>query len=298
VGTAKRERQKANRQKRLEDLAKEAQRDKTRRWGLLIGGVVVGVTALLYVASRLANDDTSTPTTTTAVTTTTAAATDTTIASETTAAPTSSAEPTTTVEVTTTLPAPFAYGTAPCPAADGSSALPETFAGAPAKCIEDDKTYTAEVTTNKGNFTITLDAAKSPGNVNNFVALARYGFYSDSLCHRVVKGFVVQCGRPKSATDDSKPGYTVADELPFMGEYLEGVVAVANTGSADTGSGQWFVITGTQGVALPPQYSIIGTVTKGYDTTVKALENLADPTAARGEPLAEIVIQKVTITES
>ena len=90
----------------------------------------------------------------------------------------------------------------------------------------------------------------------------------------------------------------VTGKLPFMGEYLEGVVAVANTGSADTGSGQWFVITGTQGVALPPKYSIIGTVTKGYDTTVKALENLADPTASKGEPLAEIVIQKVTITES
>ena len=73
---------------------------------------------------------------------------------------------------------------------------------------------------------------------------------------------------------------------------------MANTGKPDTGGGQWFIITGAQGVQLPQQYSIIGKVTEGYDTTVKALENLADPTAASGVPtLAEIDIVKVTITE-
>jgi cyclophilin family peptidyl-prolyl cis-trans isomerase len=74
---------------------------------------------------------------------------------------------------------------------------------------------------------------------------------------------------------------------------------MANTGSADSGGGQWFIITGDQGVALPPSYSILGTVTKGFDTTVQALENLADPLAQNGvPPLAEIVIESITITQS
>jgi cyclophilin family peptidyl-prolyl cis-trans isomerase len=153
------------------------------------------------------------------------------------------------------------------------------------------------VVTNKGSFTITLDAATSPGNVNNFVTLARYHYYDATGCHRVLKDFVVQCGRP--GDNENAPGYDVPDELPAAGDYAEGVIAMANTGSPDSGGGQWFIITGEQGASLPPSYSIIGTVTKGYDTTVQALENLADPLAQNGvPPLAEIVIESVTITQN
>ena len=107
----------------------------------------------------------------------------------------------------------------------------------------------------------------------------------------------MQCGRP--GDDESAPGYNVPDELPSAGDYAEGVVAMAKQSSPDSAGGQWFVITGDQGVALPPQYSIIGTVTKGYDTAVQALENLADPLAENGvPPLAEIVIESITITQS
>jgi cyclophilin family peptidyl-prolyl cis-trans isomerase len=191
----------------------------------------------------------------------------------------------------------FAYGTAPCPADDGSTAKTDTFEGAPQLCIDPAAAYTADVVTNKGSFTITLDAATSPGNVNNFVTLARYHYYDGTGCHRVLKDFVVQCGRP--GDDEDAPGYNVPDELPSAGDYAEGVIAMANTGSADSGGGQWFIITGDQGVALPPQYTIIGTVTKGFDTTVQALENLADPLAQNGvPPLAEIVIESITVTQS
>ncbi len=297
VGTTKRERQKANRQKRLEELAHEARRDKTRKRGLQIGIAVVAALVLLYVAAQLVGDDDADTTDTTAATTT--AVIDATAPPTTTDpnATTTTEGPTTTAAPTTTEVKEFAYGTAPCPAEDGSTEKTDTFEGAPQLCIDPAATYTAEVVTNKGTFTITLDAAKSPGNVNNFVTLARYHYYDATGCHRVLKGFVVQCGRP--GDKEEAPGYTVPDELPAAGDYAEGVIAMANTGSPDSAGGQWFIITGEQGVALPPQYSIIGTVTKGYDTTVQALENLADPLAQNGvPPLAEIVIESITITQS
>jgi cyclophilin family peptidyl-prolyl cis-trans isomerase len=305
VGTTKRERQKANRQQRLEQLARDARRTKTRRRGFQIGVVVVGALVLLFGLARLLGDDddstdTATPPTVGTVVDTTVATSDSTAPSSSVDESTTSTDPnapTTTAAPTTTVAEAFAYGTAPCPAADGSTAKPETFEGAPKQCIDDAKTYTAEVVTNKGSFTITLDPERSPGNVNNFVVLARYGYYDGTGCHRIMKDFVVQCGRP--GEDESAPGYTVPDELPSEGEYEEGMVVMANTGQPDTGGGQWFVITGEQGVSLPPQYSIIGKVTKGFNTTVQALENLADPLADNGvPPLAEVDITSITITES
>ena len=296
VGTTKRERQKANRQKRLEELAHQARRDKTRKRGLQIGIAVVAALVLLFVAAQFLGDDDAADTTSGATTT---AVVDTTLAPTTTDpnATTTTEGPTTTAAPTTTEVKEFAYGTAPCPADDGSSDKTDTFEGAPQLCIDPAATYTAEVVTNKGSFTITLDTANAPGNVNNFVTLARYHYYDGTGCHRVLKDFVVQCGRP--GDDEDAPGYNVPDELPSAGDYAEGVIAMANTGSADSGGGQWFIITGDQGVALPPSYSILGTVTKGFDTTVQALENLADPLAQNGvPPLAEIVIESITITQS
>lgn len=305
VGTAKRERQKANRQQRLQEIARAQRKEKTKRRGLLIGGVVIGGLVLLFLLARLFGGDDSSSSSTATTTATTLDPTATTLdpSASTTEAPsttegaTTTEGPTTTEAPTTTVAEDFAYGTAPCPKDDGSSTTPDSFEGAPKLCIDPAKTYTAEVTTNKGAFTITLDAERSPGNVNNFVTLARYHYYDGTGCHRVIANFVVQCGRP--GEDESAPGYTVPDELPSDGEYQVGMVVMANTGTADTGGGQWFVITGADGASLPPQYSIIGTVTKGMDSTVKALANLADPTASNGvPPLVPIEISKVEITES
>ncbi|MFN8024190.1 MAG: peptidylprolyl isomerase [Acidimicrobiales bacterium] len=309
MGTAKRERQKANRQARLEQLAKEARQQKTRKRTFTIGGAVIGAVVVLFVLARLAgggDDDSSTDTTlpstaTTIASETSTAPTDTSDLGTATTAATETTEAASTTEATTTTVA-FAYGDAPCPADDGSTALPDTFEGAPKLCIDPSKTYTAEVVTNKGSFTMELNTEGAPGNVNNFVVLARYGYYDGSVCHRIMKDFVVQCGRPDlddTEAAEKAPGYTVGDELPAAGEYAEGVVAMANTGSPDTGGGQWFIITGDQGASLDPNYTILGTVTKGLNSTVQALENLADPTASNGVPtLAKVVIESVTITES
>ncbi|MFM2071303.1 MAG: hypothetical protein RLZZ623_1566 [Actinomycetota bacterium] len=296
MGTTKRERQKANRQQRLEELAKQARRDKTRRRAIQITAVVGGGLILLFGLAYIFKDDTPaalTPATTVATATTLNPA------STTSGAPTTTLDPasTTTEGPTTTVAREFAFGTAPCPAADGSTAKPAAFEGAPKLCIDPAKSYSAEVVTNKGSFTIELDAAKSPGNVNNFVVLSRYGYYDGTGCHRVITDFVVQCGRP--GTDETAPGYSVPDELPEPNSYMAGMIVMANTGQPDSGGGQWFIITGAQGVALPPQYTVIGKVTAGMDTTVRALANLADPTASNGvPPLVPIDIASITITES
>ena len=294
MGTTKRERQKANRQQRLEELAKAARKDKTRRTATLVSVVVVGALVLLFGLAFLFGDDDDAPASqpTTAQTlpvTTLDPAAVTTVDQSTTS---------TTEGPTTTVAVPFTYGAGACPAADGSSELPETLE-APAKCIDEAKGYVATVKGTRGavpfEFEITLDAAKSPGNVNNFVTLARYGYYEGTDCHRIIKDFVVQCGR--RGGDEEAPGYTVGDELPAPDAYSEGVVAMANRG-ADTNGAQFFIITGQQGADLPPSYTVLGRITNGYEGGVSLLEQAADPLSDNGvPPLFEVTIESVTITE-
>ena len=106
--------------------------------------------------------------------------------------------PTVPVEQTTVpreLPAPPA-DPSECPAADGSAAQQREFTAAPPLCIDPAKSYTALVSTNHGDFTVELDPAAAPITVNNFVVLARYHYFDDTICHRIIPGFVVQCGDP------------------------------------------------------------------------------------------------------
>lgn len=212
---------------------------------------------------------------------------------------------TTLLPTTTTTPLPSTIapstitGDTPCPAADGSSQRATTFENAPPNCIDPTKTYTASVTTNLGAYTAQLDAAAAPITVNNFVVLARYHYFDSTACHRAIPGFMVQCGDP-SGTGGGGPGYTITDELPPDDSYKIGSLAMANTGAADSGSSQFFLITGQQGVELSPTYSLFGQVTEGLDTTVKTLDAAGNPdSAANGmPPLQQIIIQSVTITES
>jgi cyclophilin family peptidyl-prolyl cis-trans isomerase/type II secretory pathway pseudopilin PulG len=308
VGTAKRERQKANRQKRLEELAREARTEQRKRRTLWIVIPIVAFVAILFVAARLANDDDETTVVEGSVPTT-VASTDTTAPTASSEPPFDTAVPTTSEAPATTEPAPtttlpFEFGTAPCPEADGSSELPDEFEGAPELCIDPEATYLAEVVTNQGSFTIELDTTNAPGNVNNFVVLSQWGYYDGTECHRVIRDFAVQCGRPiiddpaNPNAAELRPGYTVNDELPTE-PYQEAYVAVANTGQPNTGGGQWFIVVGPDGAALPLQYTVLGKVTEGFTTTVQVLENLADPTAPNGvPPLDQIIIESITITEA
>jgi peptidyl-prolyl cis-trans isomerase B (cyclophilin B) len=287
VGTPKRERQKANRQQRLEELARQARTEKRKRNGLFLLLIPVGALVLIGLIKLVGSDDTD------------ATASSTTIdefGSSTTLDPNL---PTTTL---TPLPSTIAgavlTGETPCPAADGTSPRTITFAQPPPSCIDATKTYTAEVTTNKGAYTIALDPGAAPLTVNNFVVLARYHYFDNTICHRAIPQFAVQCGDP-TGTGSGGPGYSFADELPASGSYKVGSIAMANSGP-DTNGSQFFIITGAQGVALTPDYTLFGQVTDGLDTTVVALDALGNPDqAANGvPPLEQIIIQSVTITES
>jgi cyclophilin family peptidyl-prolyl cis-trans isomerase len=104
---------------------------------------------------------------------------------------------------------------------------------------------------------------------------------------------VVQCGDP-TATGSGGPGYTFTDELPQKGEYKVGSLAMANSGASTNGS-QFFIITGAQGVALDPNYSLFGEVTAGADTTLKALDAVG---STSGTPSTPVTITSIRITES
>jgi cyclophilin family peptidyl-prolyl cis-trans isomerase/FKBP-type peptidyl-prolyl cis-trans isomerase len=182
-----------------------------------------------------------------------------------------------------------------CPATDGSQEQVQQFDEYPPTCIDPSATYTAEIVTNKGSLTVELYADRAPITVNNFVTLARYKYFDGTECHRIIPGFVVQCGDP-TATGTGGPGYDFPDELPEAGEYQIGSLAMANAGP-DTNGSQFFIITGDQGVALPPAYSLFGMVTEGLDTTLVDLDAAGNPDGGV-PPLEDVVIESVTITES
>jgi cyclophilin family peptidyl-prolyl cis-trans isomerase len=155
------------------------------------------------------------------------------------------------------------------------------------------KKYTAVLTTNKGELTIQLDPLGAPLTVNNFVSLARSRYYDNLTCHRIIPGFVVQCGDP-TGVGTGGPGYKFVDELPRAGQYKIGSIAMANAGPNTNGS-QFFIITGQSGVDLPPNYTLFGQVTAGTNTTLKALDAVGTTSGATKET---ITITSVRITEA
>jgi cyclophilin family peptidyl-prolyl cis-trans isomerase len=180
-----------------------------------------------------------------------------------------------------------------CPAQDGSSPQRRRFDGPPPLCIDPEKRYSAEMVTSKGTMVIALDPAAAPKTVNNFVFLARYHYYDGVAFHRIIPGFVLQGGDPEG-TGRGGPGYRFEDELPKAGRYELGSLAMANAGPNTNGS-QFFVISGPDGMRLPPLYSLFGKVVKGIDV-VQAIDAVGSPGA--GTPKERVVIESVTVTES
>ena len=179
-----------------------------------------------------------------------------------------------------------------CPEADGSSPQRQRFKAPPPMCVDPAKTYGATMVTSQGTMTLSLDVAGAPKTVNNFVFLSRYHYYDGVGFHRIIPRFMLQGGDPEG-TGRGGPGYRFADELPRPGRYEVGSLAMANAGP-DTNGSQFFIISGPNGVALPPQYSLFAKVVAGLDV-VAAIEALGTPS---GAPKEKVVIESVTITES
>jgi peptidyl-prolyl cis-trans isomerase B (cyclophilin B) len=165
----------------------------------------------------------------------------------------------------------------------------------PTEKLDPKKTYTATVDTSCGTFDIVLDAKESPKTSASFDSLAKQGFYDDTTFHRIVQGFVIQGGDPL-LNGQGGPGYKVVEAPPKDAKYTQGVVAMAKTEIEDPGTSgsQFFVVTGPD-AQLPPDYAILGKVSKGMDV-VKAIE--AQPTGPNDMPVEPVVIKKITVAES
>jgi peptidylprolyl isomerase len=155
--------------------------------------------------------------------------------------------------------------------------------------------YTATFDTSKGPITVELFADKTPRTVNNFVALARKGFYDNTVFHRIIEGFMIQGGDPKG-DGTGGPGYKFDDES-FEGEYTRGTIAMANAGP-DTNGSQFFIMH-EDTLSLPKNYVIFGKVTEGLDT-VDAIAESPVSTSMSGEkskPVTPIKVKTITIDE-
>ncbi|MFV0307972.1 MAG: peptidylprolyl isomerase [Desertimonas sp.] len=179
------------------------------------------------------------------------------------------------------------------PPLDGSAPTKQKFSAAPDLGIDTTKRYTATLDTTLGEIVIALDAIKAPQTVNNFVFLALNHYYDGVIFHRIINGFMCQGGDP-TGTGRGGPGYTFNDELPRAGDYQIGSVAMANAGPNTNGS-QFFIVSGRDGVGLPPLYSLFGQVVKGLEI-VDEMQRV--PTGGGDRPKTDVVINGITIAEA
>ena len=155
----------------------------------------------------------------------------------------------------------------------------------------------ATISTEKGDIDIDLFTTDAPKASQNFIDLAKKGFYDDVVFHRVISGFVIQAGDgefgKKSSLNRGRvgtggPGYKFEDE-PIKGDYVRGALAMANAGPNTNGS-QFFICHADLTGRLPKNYTLFGQVTKGLDV-VDAIASAAD----RENPSDPVAMTKVTI---
>jgi peptidyl-prolyl cis-trans isomerase B (cyclophilin B) len=165
---------------------------------------------------------------------------------------------------------------------------------APTATLDPGKTYTVEVKTNCGDFTITLDQKASPKAAASFFELAKSGFFDGIVFHRIVPGFVLQGGDP-TGTGRGGPGYSTVDTPKRSTTYTRGVVAMAKTAvdPRGTAGSQFFVVT-PPSITLDPDYAVVGRVTKGLDVALR-IGTYGDPS---GVPTKRVVIQETVATET
>jgi cyclophilin family peptidyl-prolyl cis-trans isomerase len=164
------------------------------------------------------------------------------------------------------------------------------YSKAPERVIDPAKKYTATIETTAGTLTAELFADEATNTVNNFVFLAREGYYEDVIFHRVIPGFMIQGGDP-TGTGRGGPGYKFNDE-PVKRGYLRGTLAMANAGPNTNGS-QFFIMHADY--PLPPNYTIFGKLTSGEDV----LDKIATAkTGAQDRPDEPVSMKSITVHEA
>ena len=160
----------------------------------------------------------------------------------------------------------------------------------PPMTIDPASSYTAVLNTSAGAITVELLPQEAPNTVNNFVFLARQGFYDNVIFHRTIDGFMIQGGDP-TGTGGGGPGYTFADEQ-VQRPYARGVLAMANAGPNTNGS-QFFIMHADYG--LPPNYTIFGQAVAGLETIDTIATAPTQPGGEGSTPINPVVIQSVEI---
>jgi len=178
----------------------------------------------------------------------------------------------------------------------------KTYSAAPPMTIDKNKTYTATVKTNLGDIVIELASIQAPQTVNNFVFLAKDGFYDNVVFHRVVKGFMIQGGDPLTANEVNKarfgtgnPGYSIPDEFSSR-KHVRGVISMAHSSLPNSGGSQFFICL-DKADFLDGKYAAFGKLIKGEDVLLKIGETPVE-VSSNGEmssPKTRIEIQSVKI---
>jgi cyclophilin family peptidyl-prolyl cis-trans isomerase len=172
---------------------------------------------------------------------------------------------------------------------------PKQYQNPPALILDPGSLYSATIKTSLGDMTLQLLPAEAPRTVNNFVFLARDGFYDGGGFHRIINEFMIQGGCPKG-DGTGGPGYRFPDE-EVKRPYVKGTLAMANAGP-DTNGSQFFIVHGAS-VGLPPNYTIFGQLISGEDILDK-LATVPVTSGGGGEqskPTDTLEIITIEITE-
>ncbi len=202
-------------------------------------------------------------------------------------------------------------GATPCPEADGSSPRVTEFSEAPPMCIDPAATYTATFVTNYGDVVVELNTAEVPQTVNNFVVLARYGYYDDTSLFRTAPSIaIIQGGAPHTnSPSDPGPGYTIEDEADGF-TYQAGDLAMARTAQPNSSSAQFFFSAGPATANLDGEpgnpdgsgrgtYVVFGRTLEGLEVLEEILTfHVEDPRLSGGGPGFEVLVETVRIDES
>lgn len=276
VGTEKRERQKQGRQARLEAAraAQKKQQQRRRTITIVVAAVVVLGAMFLYSVTRPDDSD-------------------------------ESADPTTSTTSADLPPdAPFAYGSGECAPATPPAEPVIDFADSFQDCLDPGATYTAVFDTTEGEIRVDLDTTNTPGTVNNFVNLARNGYYDGTEIFRTDTSIgIIQGGSPHTQdASDPGPGYNIPDEGDGY-TYEAGQLVMARSGAPDSGSAQFFLVANDSASNLNGDgtYVVFGQTDDAGIGVISGILDLneEDPQSGLGgAPSRTVTINSVTIEET
>ncbi len=276
-------------------------RRRTIRLGLGFAAVVVMIAGIVWLLNRGSEDpiDSFDP-----------------VETNTTEAPTGT-EPVDTESVTTTSlaePVEISEPTDPdCPAADKSSPRTIDFDGPQPMCINPEHNYQAVFDTSEGEIVISLDTENTPNTVNNFVTLARWGYYDGTTLFRTDPSIdIIQGGSPHTnSASDPGPGYTIPDEPTFNDEggiltgpyrYVPGQLVMARSAGPDSSGAQFFFTTGPNTALLDGQgtYIVFGQTDESGLSVLQDIIGLHQPddSGLGGRPSRAVTVNSVTILAS